>query len=216
MPSRAGRLVGSRQAFRRCCPQRATQGERVRQRVGLARDVGLDAMRQRVDSDRSGECLGHGERELVVDNGGARKQGCAEHHHLHVARGVGDNGHLGDLAAGAGGSGDCDHRKTGMGDFVQPPILRQWLGIGGPDRDDFRCIDGGAPADSHDDVGPLGAESLDSRCHVSIGGIGLNLVEDGYRQAGARQRVAQLQRCAEFDDSGIRDDKNTRAAQFAD
>jgi hypothetical protein len=192
----------------------ALQRERIGEGVGFARNVGFDAVRQRIHADGRGERGGHGKRELEIDDGRTREQRCAQHHHLHVPRGVGDNGDLRCLTARSGGGRHRDQGEAGPRDSVQPHELRQQLRVGWADRDYLGRVDRRTATHGDDDVGTMAVQCRHSSGDVFVGGVGLHVVKYGHGEPGIDKRVTHLPGDAELDHARIGYEQDACAAQF--
>ena len=92
--------------------------ERLRERLCLARGVGLDSVAERIEAGRVCDACGCGEREGRVDDGDLGDERSASDKHLHVCLRVRDDSELRGLGAGAGGGGDGDHGAHGAGEVL--------------------------------------------------------------------------------------------------
>ncbi len=110
----------------------AGQREAVGDRVGEARDVGLDPVREGVDADVGGEPGGHRQGRLADRRSPRRGPGCRRGSSAsRFVLGVGDHRDPGRLAAGAGGRRHGDQGSARGRDLVVAAIAAQVPGVGG-------------------------------------------------------------------------------------
>ncbi len=126
----------------------AGQRQGIRQRSGQAGHEGFDAVRQRIDSNRSCQRRWHAERQFKVHQRHRRQQVRIEHHHLHVSRSIRDHRHLGDLAAGAGGGRNDEKRQPRIGHLMPTHETDQRRRIRRKNCYDFGTVDRTAAAQS--------------------------------------------------------------------
>ena len=107
-----GRVFARRQTFERGNPLRNRgTAERIGQRVGLARKIGLDHLHQGIKPRPQGHPARRTIRQRGIDQGQTRQHSVVAQ--ADFSRGLrhGDNGVLGDLGPGARGGRDRDHRQ---------------------------------------------------------------------------------------------------------
>ena len=142
---------------------RRLEREHVGEDGGLLGDVGLDRVGERVDADPRGQVRRRAHRQLVVRDGDAGHQVAVEHHHLHVALGVGDDRHARDLAPGAGRRRDRHERQAGARDLVVARVVAHVARVGEGHGGRLGRVHRAAAADRHDAVGLVVAQRLRAR-----------------------------------------------------
>ena len=165
-------------------------GKRIGELAVGGGDIGLDGVGDGVHTGVGHQLLGHGLRQLRVNDGHVRGD-------LEVGDGVldalfivGDDGERRDLGGCAGGGGHRAEMRlfTQLGDAEDlAHILEGALGILILDPHGLRRVDGGAAADCHD---PIRLELGHDLCalHNGLhGGVGLNALKELDLHAGLFQ-----------------------------
>jgi hypothetical protein len=154
--------------------------------------VGLDRVRERVDADVRAQVGRRRERELVVGDRHPREQVVVQHHHLHVALGVGDHRHARDLAPGAGRGRDRHEREPGAGDLVVAGEVAHLAAVvGGEHGGHLRRVDRAAAADRDHAVGVVLADGRQRALDVGDRRVGLDVAEHRGRVQPLSQRACR-------------------------
>ena len=175
-----------------CRSRQAVQGDRLGGRIEARREVGLDAMGDRIHAGGGGEPGRQAEGQLRVADGGLGDQMRADEAEL-AAVGQRDQRGAADLAAGAGGGRDRDHRRGGgrdLGDAAQDRgIVRQWSRVGGEQSRALGEVDGRAAAQGNEAVALFGAVEGERGQDRLLGRVGGGGVEDRGRVRGRPART---------------------------
>ena len=192
------RLDAARQGARG--EPQALESDPVADRVVVAGEVGLDAVRQRVHAGRGRHLLRQADGDLGVGEHGAGQELRREDDLLHPRAVVGDDRAAADLAAGAGGGrhGDPVRHRLVEGARVGPAVfvVEQLARMPGHERHRLGHVQGGSPAHADEAVGPVRAEGLDPGPHLGCDGVsphsregrGLQAAERGQHLGEERQR----------------------------
>ncbi len=113
-----------------------------------------------------GERGGHGEGELGVGDGDAGEPIEALQTHLQFSLFVQHDGDRGDLAGGAGGSGDVEEWKAGPVDGLAAQIVHDGALQQGHGGDGAGGVHGASAAEADDEIAGLRPRQLGARVQV--------------------------------------------------
>ena len=174
------------------------QRDPVADRVLRRRQIALDAVRERVHTRPRGQVGGEASGQLGVADRDARQQVRAQDDRLAARLRQQDQCTSARLAAGPRGRRDRDHRRQVGGDPVEAPGGEVVVGQAARVRDQqphaLRRVDRAAPSQPDHPVATLVAVDLEGGQDIPLGGVGVDLAEDGRRFEAPADLVDQARR----------------------
>jgi len=187
---------------------------RIAVEAGLAADIGLDGVGQRVDAGVGGDPRRQREGQLVVDERGDGHEAEARAEHFLVAGLVGDDGETRRLRAGAGGGGDGDQRQAGFADIAREAVVAHLAAELAEDTYGLGRIDRAAAAEGDDGIEIALADHFDAGANGGSRRLGQGIGEALAGDAGLFQLTGDARDIAELDHHAVGDDQRATAAQF--
>lgn len=185
----------------------------VGQGIGRLGHVGLDPVREGVQTGGGIERLGHRGEQPGVGDRDVGDQRAADEGGLEPPDGIGDHAELGQVRAGTGRAGNHDERRDRLGDLVHVLVVQDPAAVRGQHGDGLAGVDHRAAAEADDHVStgfPVGLEASRDLMVLRVGG---HPVPDGVRQAGGVQMPGQLLEPAGLDDARVGDHEDPAGMQ---